>query len=182
MTTRLRNITDEDHEWLVELHNDPVVLDNVKDPRPITLAGHLRWWNGIKSSAKEERMIFTVDTQPAGLTKFYFIDHYNHNCTLGADIHRSHRGQGYAREMWSLMLERCFLGHNLHRVALSTMDYNHVGRHLYARLGFIEEGRMKDYHLRDETYYDAICMYMTVDDWRKIGNNDEVFRRHNGER
>lgn len=166
MTTfSLRHVLDEDHEFLVELHNDPIVLMNITNPQPVTLEQHYRWWNSIKSNPKEERLLFTVNGEKVGFTKFYNIDVVNGNCVLGADIHKAFRGKGYAKHMWSLMLDRAFKQHELHRVSLTTAEYNHVALKVYQSLGFVHEGKQVASLKRHDTYYDQICMYMLKDAW-----------------
>lgn len=174
----LRCVQEEDHEWLVELHNDPLVLKNLTDPRAITLESHMRWWNSL-SENKEVRMVFckmtikdsSSDTnsykeEKLGFCKFYSIDRINSNCVLGADIHKDYRGQGYASTMWSVMLERCFDTWNLHRVSLTTAEYNKVAQHVYKKMGFYEEGRMIQSLFRDGRYHDQICMSLLKDRWK----------------
>ena len=154
----LREVEDDDHEWLVELHNDPLVLRNITHPYPITLETHMKWWKGL-NTAKELRLIFTVNDERAGFCKFYEIDTLNKNCVLGADIHASHRGKGYANVMWRLMLDVCFNNLDLHRVSLTVAEYNDVGQKVYRKVGFVEEGRLCDALLRDGKYHDQIMMY-----------------------
>ena len=158
----------EDHEWLVELHNDPQVLRNLTDPRPITLAGHMAWWSSISSRASERRLLFEVGGDRAGFTKFYAIDSDNRSCVLGADIHRTHRGKGLAMPMWTMMLDMCFSQSlRLHRVGLTTAEYNSVARKVYADLGFKEEGRLEQSLFRDNRYYDQVCMRLFAHEWRE---------------
>ena len=164
---KLRKVQDQDHDWLVELHNDPIVLKNLTNPLPITLDQHLGWWNGIKNSKSQERLIFEVNDARVGFTKFYNIDSINKNCVLGADIHKDHRGLGYAKTMWSLMLNHCFDDLNLFRASLTTAEYNQIGQKVYKNLGFIEEGRMIKSLLREDVFYDQICMYITREMWIK---------------
>jgi RimJ/RimL family protein N-acetyltransferase len=154
----LRDVREDDHPWLVELHNDPEVLYNLTDPRPITLETHLAWWKSLNRST-QLRKIFCVDGERAGFTKFYSIDQTNRNCVLGADLHREYRGRGLARHMWGLMLRVCFDEYKLHRVSLTTAEYNERARHVYGALGFLEEGRMVASLYRDGRYHDQICMY-----------------------
>ena len=161
----LRNITSEDHNWLVELHNDPLVLKNVTDPTPITLKSHMKWWKSIDGK-KQIRKIFTVNNEKSGLCKFYNVDYINNNCVLGADIHENHRGNGYAFFMWNLMLDFCYKDLGLHRVSLTTASYNKVGQHVYKKVGFKVEGMQKQSLLRDNKYYDQVCMYH-LREWRK---------------
>ncbi len=164
-TVDLREVNDDDHEWLVELHNDPVVLYNLTNPKPVELHEHKRWWKGIKNSNTEVRLVFTVNGVRAGFCKFYQIDRNNFSCVLGADLHKDFRGRGLATPMWHLMLEACFGGWDLHRVSLTTAEYNKVAQRVYKKVGFKEEGRLVQSLKRGETYYDQIAMYLLRDDW-----------------
>lgn len=161
----LRSVSEHDHDWLVELHNDDLVLNNITDPKPITLLNHLRWWESIQHSKTEERLIFCKNGYHIGFTKFYKIDLCNRNCVLGADIHSVHRGNGYAKIMWSLMLDHCFEKLDLYRVSLTTAEYNKIGQRVYTNLGFKEEGRLVQSLYRDGKYHDQICMYMLKQMW-----------------
>lgn len=161
----LRGVNDDDHRWLVELHNDPEVLRNLTHPDPITLAQHMAWWDTIRGNSSEARFIFTVDGVRVGFTKFYNIDRTNRNCVLGADIHKDHRGKGYAKDMWAMMLNVSFLSLSMHRVSLTTAAYNNIGQRVYRGLGFREEGRQVQSLQRDGQFHDQICMYMLRDDW-----------------
>jgi|TARA_R110000824_G_scaffold62352_2_gene165120 diamine N-acetyltransferase len=161
----LRQVNDLDHSWLVELHNDPLVLKNITNPTPITLQHHLKWWETIDNK-KEIRNIFCIDNQRVGFCKFYKIDYINKHCVLGADIHINYRGMGYANKMWNLMLDYCYENLDLHRVGLTTAAYNKIGQHVYRKVGFKVEGHIKESLLRDSIYYDQICMYH-LKNWKR---------------
>lgn len=164
----LVDIQDSDHSWLVELHNDPLVLRNLTDPVPITYEDHVLWWSSLNRH-REVRKVFTVDGQRAGLCKFYQIDRMNQNCVLGADLHRDFRGRGLSYHMWEQMLAFCFDELKLHRVSLTTAEYNFASK-IYAKLGFLEEGRLVKSLFRDGQFHDQIAMYMLRDDYtRKYG-------------
>lgn len=164
-TMGLRAIVETDHEWLVDLHNDPVVLHNMTHSQPITMAHHLAWWKKISHDHRQIRLIFEVNGVRAGLTKFYDIDRANQNCVLGADLHREFRGMGFAHHMWELMLDRCFNNIALHRVSLTTAEYNLAALHVYKKLGFKGEGRLVESLFRNGKFYDQIMMHMLRSDW-----------------
>lgn len=163
----LEYVTDDDHSWLVELHNDPLVLRNITDSNPITLDSHLKWWNSLNQN-KEKRHLFCVNGERVGFTKFYVINKENSNCYLGADIHKDYRGLGYSKHMWNLMLDYSFNVLNLWRVGLTVAEYNPVALKTYKRVGFVEEGKMIQSLFRDNKYYDQLCMYMTRDMYGSI--------------
>lgn len=162
----LRPVEEDDHPFLVELHNDPQVLHNLTHPEPITMEQHLRWWERTKSDRRQLRLVFVAFGHKAGMAKFYDYDAMNRSIVLGADIHKDHRGKGWAQFLWTLMLERCFEGFNVHRVGLTTAEYNAVGQHIYKKLGFREEGRLRESLYRDGQFHDQLCMFMTEGDWR----------------
>jgi UDP-4-amino-4,6-dideoxy-N-acetyl-beta-L-altrosamine N-acetyltransferase len=159
-TFRIREVRDDDHAWLISLHNDPDVLRNLTHPNPITFDQHIAWWKSIKCNKSQCRFIFTVNDVNVGFVKIYDIDLHNQSCILGADIAKEHRGKGYAKRMWTLMLQYCFDILRLHRVSLTTAEYNLIAQGVYVGLGFREEGRLTRSLLRDGKFYDQILMYM----------------------
>ncbi len=163
----LRPIEDGDHPFLVELHNDPAVLHNLTHPEPITMEQHLRWWERTKNDRRQPRLVFVADGKRAGLTKFYDYDAMNQTIVLGADIHKDFRGRGLAKYMWTLMLDRCFDGFRVHRVGLTTAEYNTIGQRVYRNLGFKEEGKLIQSLCRDGKFHDQLCMYLLREDWDK---------------
>ena len=170
---QLRTVHDEDHDWLVELHNDPIVLRNLTNPTPVTMEQHLLWWKTIENNSREQRFIFETNSYDGklgtrvGFAKFYSIDKKNLNCSLGGDIHKDFRGQGLAKHMWKTMLDHAFYGSELglQRVGLTTAEFNDIGQRVYKGLGFKEEGRLIKSLMRESVLYDQICMYMMREDW-----------------
>jgi len=160
----LRDVASDDHKWLVELHNDPLVLYNVTDPTPITLESHLQWWNGLNPD-RDVRLIFCVDGARAGFCKFYDIDNSNKHCVLGADLYRDFRGKGFAKEMWTKMLDVCFGDMGLRQVSLITAEYNKIAFRVYENIGFKVQGVQKGLLLRKGVFFDAIEMSICKEQW-----------------
>jgi RimJ/RimL family protein N-acetyltransferase len=158
LRTELVDVDDRDHSWLIELHNDPVVLRNLTDPTRITEERHMQWWRSLNVE-REIRKIFTINGRNVGFCKFT-VDRNNFSCVLGADIHRDYRGKGYSYLMWELMLSHCFNDLGMHRVSLTTAVYNEIGRKVYTRLGFLQEGVLVESLYRDGKFEDQICMFM----------------------
>lgn len=161
----LRTVEERDHRWLIELHNDADVLRNLTNPVPVEPRDHYSWWASVRNDPRQQRMVFQVAGTPVGFTKFYDIDLENSNCVLGADIHRDFRGKGLAKHMWRLMLDRCFNDMGLHRVSLSTAEFNLIGQRVYTNLGFKPEGRLTQSLCRDGKFYDQILMHLLRKDW-----------------
>lgn len=56
---------------------------------------------------------------------------------------------------------------NLHRVGLYVFSYNEVVLSLYLRLGFSEEGRMRQAAWRDGEFHDIILMSIPAPEWER---------------
>jgi len=163
---KLRPIEEQDLKWLLELHNDPEVLKNLTCSIAVSEDAHYRWWESTKHNNKEKRLIFCNDEfDRIGLTKFYSIDQENKNCVLGADIHKDFRGKGLAKPMWKQMLYYCFDELSLHRVSLTTAEYNFIAQKVYMHLGFKIEGTQRESLFRDGKFWDQICMSLTKKQW-----------------
>lgn len=67
-------------------------------------------------------------------------------------------GKGYGTAALRHVLDHAFGERNLHRVDLEVYDFNDRAIHLYEKLGFREEGRLRDALLWDGVFHDAIVM------------------------
>lgn len=69
-----------------------------------------------------------------------------------------HFGKGYGTEAAGLILAYGFDMLNLHRVSLEVFDFNPRASHVYEKLGFRREGRLREVLWRDDGFHDAIVM------------------------
>ncbi|WP_191303993.1 GNAT family N-acetyltransferase [Lentzea cavernae] len=67
-------------------------------------------------------------------------------------------GKGYGSIAIRHVLDHAFTVLNLHRVDLEVYDFNDRAIHVYKKLGFREEGRLRDALLWDGVFHDAIVM------------------------
>ncbi|MEU0878423.1 GNAT family protein [Lentzea sp. NPDC005914] len=67
-------------------------------------------------------------------------------------------GKGYGTVAIKHVLDHAFTVRNLHRVDLEVYEFNDRAIHVYKKLGFREEGRLRDALLWDGEFYDAIVM------------------------
>jgi RimJ/RimL family protein N-acetyltransferase len=83
------------------------------------------------------------------------------------DDDKAYWGQGYGGEAVELLLRIAFNGFNLHKVWPGCFDFNERGLRTYRRVGFVEEGRLRDEKYVDGRYHDLILMAMLEDEWRE---------------
>jgi RimJ/RimL family protein N-acetyltransferase len=75
------------------------------------------------------------------------------------------RGQGYATESASLLVEYAFETRGLHRVWGKVVAFNDASRGVLERLAFSEEGRLRDHEFLDGAYRDVLYYGLLREEW-----------------
>ncbi|MEV0614052.1 GNAT family N-acetyltransferase [Nonomuraea sp. NPDC050404] len=75
-------------------------------------------------------------------------------------------GRGYATEAMRLMCRYGFREMRLHRIGLDVVTENAAARRIYEKVGFVEEGRLRECFRQDGEWYDMILMGLLEDELR----------------
>jgi RimJ/RimL family protein N-acetyltransferase len=153
----------------------------IKNDREIAamLGGHndgytpeaLRRWVEFHRNAEDES--FWVITDPAsdrclGHVALYKIDrrvgHAEFAILLGD---RAWWGKGVGRACTEWMVDYAFTTLNLRRVYLEVLATNERAASLYRKLGFKEEGRLRQHQLKNGVYIDVLIMGVLRGEWRR---------------
>jgi RimJ/RimL family protein N-acetyltransferase len=81
---------------------------------------------------------------------------------------REHWGKGYGTDAMRVILKYAFSELNLYRVSLNVFDYNPRAKRSYEKVGFKEEGRCREFLLRDGKRYDLIFMGILRSEWEEL--------------
>lgn len=99
------------------------------------------------------------EREPVGVVSLMNINKANASADLSVILGPTGaRGQGYGTEAIALILDYGFEKLGLHRVGLSVFEFNEAAISTYERLGFREEGRLRQAIERDGEVYDALLM------------------------
>ncbi|MEM7031286.1 MAG: GNAT family protein [Chloroflexota bacterium] len=74
-------------------------------------------------------------------------------------------GQGLGTEATRLILEFGMRTLHLHRIELEVYDFNPRAKHVYEKVGFVQEGVRRDVLLWEGTYHSAIIMSILSDEY-----------------
>ncbi|WP_174612739.1 GNAT family N-acetyltransferase [Virgibacillus ihumii] len=114
-------------------------------------------------------MIEEVTTEkPIGITSLINIDFGNRNAECIIDIgDKDYWNKGFGREAFSLLLDFAFNELNLHKVYLRVFSFNERAVRLYQKLGFHEEGKLKEQLYRDRVWHDVVFMGLLKRNYKK---------------
>ena len=85
----------------------------------------------------------------------------SHRGSLGMGIIKEFRGQGIGTELLSAAIEQAKKT-GLEKIELNVYSENDKAIHLYKKLGFKEEGIIKNYRKLDGKYFDSIIMALSI--------------------
>lgn len=106
------------------------------------------------------------DERLLGLVSLGEIEWNNGVGWVGIEIgDTQNRGQGYGTEAMSLLLDYAFLELNFRKVQLSVFDYNQPAIAIYEKLGFVQEGTLREFGVRFNTTYDMLFYGILRREW-----------------
>ena len=150
----LRNMTESDLKWFLEVRNDDSTRNFLKDDNVFGLDEAQKWFKNLDKKLWPYQIISRVQRQyvtnegnysrhmseyfeielPIGYTRRYMTKiNGKEIIELGCDIHPKHRKQGYAKRAYINMLS------NLESASLWVFEDN-FARNLYFELGFRDNG------------------------------------------
>ncbi len=145
--------------------------DLVNPPRP---AEGYRVQAGERATAKpdSDRFQLAVEAVDTGETVGAVGSHqadarmgwFEYGITIGAD----HRRKGYAAEAAVLLLRFMFQENRYHKCHVRIFAHNDASLALHRRLGFTEEGRLREQVYLSGRYHDVVMMGMLADEFTRL--------------
>lgn len=164
----LRAIERDDLKRMHELaRNVDLVLLGDGEWQPTPLAAFEKDFD--KHLEREEKSWFTieVDGEVIGGCGLHHSDRRNATTQFGIGIYDPrYVGRGYGREAIELLLGWAFRVQNWRRVWLTTLACNERAIRAYRKLGFIDEGRLREHAFFAGEYVDELQMGMLRSEWQ----------------
>jgi RimJ/RimL family protein N-acetyltransferase len=104
-------------------------------------------------------MILDPDGKPIGRIDYEDVDVRAGSASLGILIGEADaRGKGYGPDAMRALLVHLFRDRNLHRVDLTVLAWNQRAIRAYRRIGFVDEGVLRDHRYADGHYVNELQM------------------------
>ncbi|MBF91555.1 MAG: hypothetical protein CMP34_01960 [Rickettsiales bacterium] len=139
------------------LHNDNSVLKFLTDPSKVSKIQQSKWFFSLEQSSKSFRLIIFEKNSMTfvGIFRIDQLDLKNKSVVIGLDITPKQRGKKFSLKIYHYLLQYIYkIGIN--RVSLETLETNYVAINLYKKLGFKNEGRLREAIWRDGRFLDCI--------------------------
>src|SRR5215213_7962187 len=170
-TINLRAVERQDAPLLYRWFNDPVVMDGWGWSAPArsmqTVTDQVEDWLAweIVIGRPEALIAESLAGDPVGLIIVRTDRPEARSVELSLLVDADHWGQGFGFDITETTLEACFNGWGVHRIGVRVEEGNERALALYRRLGFKEEGRLRQAAFHDGRHADVLLFGQLAADW-----------------
>jgi RimJ/RimL family protein N-acetyltransferase len=166
---RLAGITKDDLPLFTTWFSSLDLVHMVRDTAalPATLQDEEAWFERQRKRDDYQFAIRTAaDGTLIGSCGLMEIQWQARHALLGIAVgDPSYWGRGYGSDAVRVLLRYAFMELNLNRVALEVYAYNARAIAAYRKVGFNEEGRLRQALYRDGSYHDIVAMAVLRREW-----------------
>src|SRR5215216_1459323 len=154
------------HHWF----NDPVVMDGWGWSAPARsiqhVAGQVEDWlaRELAFDRPEALIAESLAGDPIGLVVARIERLEARSVELSLLVDAAYWGQGFGMDMMQTILDACFGGWGVHRIGVRVEEGNERALALYRRLGFKEEGRLRQAAFRDGRHADLLLFSLLAEE------------------
>ncbi|MEU8613678.1 GNAT family protein [Actinoplanes sp. NPDC048791] len=160
---RLRAMEPSDAEALWRWNHDPEVMRWMQDSHPQSLAQVTRWLGEERGRNEYGDLLLGVEVQAddklIGLVRLHGAEPELGLAEL--DIYlgeKNYWGKGYATDTVRTVCRYGFDKMRLHKITLTVVTENEAAWRAYRKVGFVQEGRLREVFRRDGRWYDQYTM------------------------
>jgi len=157
-------MTETDLEQVLAWRNHLEVRRYMYTTHEIRLEEHRKWFVNASTNPAVELLIYEKDGEAQG-----FVNITRTRCPEVADwgFYLSPSvPKGSGRELGKQALNYAFAQLCLHKVCGQALGFNERSISFHKRLGFIEEGRLRDQHFDGSQFHDVVCFGLLNSEWK----------------
>lgn len=161
---KLRPMTESDLVDVLQWRNHPEVRRYMYTTHEIRLDEHRKWFAGASENPAIELLIYEQDGTAQG-----FVNITRTRCREIADwgfylAPDAQKGRG--RVLGTQALNYAFADMDLHKLCGQALGFNERSISFHQRLGFTEEGRLREQHFDGSQFHDVVCFGLLNCEWQ----------------
>lgn len=164
----LRTIEAEDIDFLCDLPNDPDVWPYLHNHLPNNRLSERECIEERVAEDKSVNLLICVGKnreEPAGKIGFTPATPVNGSAELSIMLASNFWGEGYGTEATRLLTTFAFEERRIHRLFAEAIDENVGSCRILEKLGFRQEGRLKEAAYHQGRYMDLLLYAILEDEW-----------------
>ena len=172
----LRPLEMSDEPLLRRWLNDPENWKTLNRFLPVSEHREREFLEGLYKSCDDVALgvVLRDGERLIGVTGLHRVNAANRSAVFGIIIgERDYQSRAYGTETTQLMLGYGFRELNLNRIGLSVYADNERAIRAYRRVGFVQEGCLRQAFFRNGRYHDELCFSILRDEWARSCEQDD---------
>jgi len=167
----LHTVEDEDLEFLAAARNDPAIRRPLTVNRPSNGEQMREFFENTVSEDDSVSLLVCADggdgdPEPVGSVVLFDEDETAGTATIAYWVVPDEQGNGYCTEGASLLCEYAFAERRLNKLRADVLATNDASHTVLEKLGFVEEGLLREEKYVYGEYVDVHRFGLLADDWR----------------
>ncbi|NUU03187.1 UDP-2,4-diacetamido-2,4,6-trideoxy-beta-L-altropyranose hydrolase [Herbaspirillum robiniae] len=162
-TSRVRPMQAQDLVQVLSWRNHPEVRRHMRTQHEITLAEHGGWFERASIDPSKRLLIVETDDTPIGFVQFSNISAEGVADWGFYNAPDAPRGTG--SKLGKAALDYAFRRLDLYKVCGQALGFNEASIRFHRKLGFVQEGILRDQCLIADSYQDLVCFGMLSQEW-----------------
>lgn len=154
MSGFLREMAVEDLEMVREWRNHPDIKKFMFNQNDVLPEEHLSWFQHAKLNRFKTLLIYMEEALPLGFVQFTPIRNQESIVEWGFYI-APYANKGTGTKMAILAMDVAFKRLNVHKIFAEILEYNTPSIRLHQKIGFSQEGLLRDHYFDGENYHDV---------------------------
>jgi RimJ/RimL family protein N-acetyltransferase len=171
----LRPVKRSDISYFLKWFNDREVVQYVGVYLPMTEMSEEKFIEELGTVRARSDIILVIEVVEGDATKaigncgLHGISPKDHDAVFGIVVgEKDYWNKGYGLEAARLLIDYGFQQLNLHRISSSALAFNERSIRLHKRLGFQEEGRLRQAMFKNGQYYDRVEFGILREEWKGL--------------
>jgi len=161
---RIRAMKAEDLARVLAWRNHPNVRDFMLSQRDIDAEEHRQWFEQCVQTGSKQLLIFEAGGEAMGFVSFSAPD--PGRITEWGFYARPDAPKGTGQRLGSTAIRHAFDELDVHKICGRTLGNNQRSIRCHQRLGFRQEGVLRDQHFGAGRYYDVVCFGLLRAEWQ----------------
>lgn len=157
-------MTRDDLEQVLAWRNHEDVRRYMYTQHKISLAEHINWFERVSKDLSRHLLIFENNTVPCGFINIHQV------ATGGiADwgfYIAPDAPKGTGQQLGRATLDYAFTQIGLHKLCAQALAYNERSIKFHIRLGYRQEGILRDQHFDGQSYHDVVYFGLLAAEWQ----------------
>lgn len=162
----MRIMQEEDLPIVLQWRNHQEVRRFMYSQHEISLEEHQRWFSQVSGEPNRHLLIYQCEGLPLGFVNFHQLRSSavaEWGFYLAPDAAR-----GTGMRLGQAALDYAFNQLALHKVCGEALDYNQRSQRFHQKLGFSEEGILRDHYFDGSRYHAVHCFGLLASEWARI--------------